>query len=167
MAEIDLAAQIPADPGEAAAIREARAHAAAWLAKNSGTGTSTQSAAIRLFREVRAERPPKDLEPGIDRLLSLQNADGGWGQLKGLPSDAFATGQALYFLSIAGVVADRPEIRRGMTFLVGSQKPDGSWPMTSRAHPGAKPFKNPVPITYFGSAWATLGLLRSVPSWGR
>jgi len=22
---------------------------------------------------------------------------------------------------------------------------------------------NPVPITYFGSAWATLGLLRSVP----
>jgi hypothetical protein len=23
---------------------------------------------------------------------------------------------------------------------------------------------NPVPITYFGSAWATLGLLRSLPT---
>ena len=34
--------------------------------------------------------------------------------------------------------------------------------MTSRAHPGEKPMTNPVPITYFGSAWATLGLLRAV-----
>ena len=50
-----------------------------------------------------------------------------------------------------------------MAFLVATQKADGSWPMTSRAQPGAKPFKNPVPITYFGSAWATLGLLRSTP----
>ena len=48
-----------------------------------------------------------------------------------------------------------------MDFLVASQRPDGAWPMKSRAHPGAKPYTNPVPITYFGSAWATLGLLRS------
>jgi hypothetical protein len=39
--------------------------------------------------------------------------------------------------------------------------------MTSRAHPGATPFKNPVPITYFGSAWATLGLMRCVPREGQ
>ena len=35
--------------------------------------------------------------------------------------------------------------------------------MTPRAHPGATPANNTVPITYFGSAWATLGLMRSVP----
>ena len=35
--------------------------------------------------------------------------------------------------------------------------------MKSRAHPGEQPMTNPVPITYFGSSWATLGLLRSVP----
>lgn len=52
-------------------------------------------------------------------------------------------------------------MERGVAFLVGSQKEDGSWPMTSRAHPGAKPFTNPVPITYFGSTWATLGLMRA------
>jgi hypothetical protein len=46
---------------------------------------------------------------------------------------------------------------------VGAQKDDGSWPMTARSHPGATPSKNPVPITYFGSAWATLGLMRWVP----
>jgi squalene-hopene/tetraprenyl-beta-curcumene cyclase len=113
--------------------------------------------------DVRASRPPGEREPGIKRLLELQNKDGGWGQERGLPSDAYATGQALYFLSLAGVARDRPEIRRAVAFLVARQEEDGSWPMTSRAHPGAKPMTNPVPITYFGSAWATLGLMRSVP----
>jgi len=95
--------------------------------------------------------------------LGRQNKDGGWGQLRDLSSDAYATGQALYVLSLAGVRNDRPEVQRGIAFLVANQREDGSWPMRSRAHPGAKPFTNPVPITYFGSAWATLGLLRSVP----
>ncbi len=53
------------------------------------------------------------------------------------------------------------EVQRGVAFLVASQRPDGSWPTKSRAQPGEKPFTNPVPITYFGSAWATLGLVRS------
>jgi hypothetical protein len=35
-------------------------------------------------------------------------------------------------------------------FLVANQKEVGSWPMTSQAHPGAKPMTNPVPITYIG-----------------
>jgi hypothetical protein len=66
-------------------------------------------------------------------------------------------------LSLAGVRNDRAEVRRGVTLLVDTQKEDGSWPMTGRAHPGAVPSKDLVPITYFGSAWATLGLMRSVP----
>ena len=106
-----------------------------------------------------SQGPDRELE----RLLAMQNRDGGWGQEQGLASDAFATGQALYFLSLAGVKNGRAEVQRAVSFLVARQKEDGSWPMTSRAHPGAKPFTSPVPITYFGSAWATLGLLRSVP----
>ncbi len=89
----------------------------------------------------------KDIEAETGRLLGKQNGDGGWGQDDALPSDAFATGQALYFLSLAGVGRDREEVRRGVSFLVGSQKEDGSWPMTSRAHPGEEVFTNPVPIT--------------------
>jgi hypothetical protein len=101
-------------------------------------------------------------------LLKRQNADGGWSQTPELASDAFATGQALYVLSIAGVKADQPAIQRGAAFLVASQRDDGSWPMKSRNHPGVEstrdPIRNPVPITYFGAAWGTLGLVRSVPS---
>jgi len=35
--------------------------------------------------------------------------------------------------------------------------------MTRRSHPGVKPGSFLVPITYLGSAWATIGLVRSVP----
>src|SRR5205823_1546127 len=53
------------------------------------------------------------------------------------------------------------------TFLTSTQRDDGSWPMTHRYHPEVdstnKPVKKSVPITYFGSCWAMLGLVRYVP----
>ncbi len=162
LADVALGPHVGADPKEKSPARESRERAAAWLAKNKPTGT-TQAAALHLFREVRAGKPAKEIDAGIDRLLSRQNKDGGWGQDRGLPSDAYATGQVLYFLSLAGAKGYRPEVQRAVAFLVATQKQDGSWPMTSRAHPGEKPMTNPVPITHFGSAWATLGLLRTVP----
>ena len=86
--------------------------------------------------------------------------DGGWGQLKDLPSDAYATGQALYVLNLAGADGGSEPVRRAIQFLISSQNADGSWPMTPRSHEGATPSTNTMPITYFGSAWGTLGLLR-------
>ena len=158
---VTMLACMALDPkDQSASFRDCRDRAEAWLAKGTPS-ESTQAQAIRLLRDVLARRSLKEMQHGIDRLLARQNADGGWGQDKDLPSDAYATGQALYFLSFAGAPVDRPEIRRGVSFLVAGQKEDGSWPMKSRAHPGEKPFTNPVPITYFGSAWATLGLIKS------
>jgi hypothetical protein len=162
LAYLALGPQVPADPKAKSPARDARQKAAAWLAKTKATDT-TQAAALRLLVKVQAGEKAAALKPEIDRFLARQNKDGGWGQLRDLPSDAYATGQALYALGLAGVKNDRAEVRRGVAFLVGSQKGDGSWPMKSRAHPGAKPMTNPVPITHIGSAWATLGLLRSVP----
>ena len=155
----------PPVPAEAAAKSEARAareRAAAWLAKAESSDT-TQAAALRLLVAAKSGGSAEALRPEVERFVGRQNPDGGWGQLKGAPSDAYATGQALYVLGLAGVTADRPEVRRGVAFLVATQTEDGSWPMTPRAHPGARPSKNLAPITYFGSAWATLGLLRSTP----
>jgi squalene-hopene/tetraprenyl-beta-curcumene cyclase len=147
---------------EDAADADSRQKAAAWLAKAPPEDT-TQAAALRLLAKAGSPEPPTSLRADIDAFLRRQNKDGGWGQLWDLPSDAYATGQALYILALAGVTAGRPEVQRGIAFLVANQKEDGSWQMHSRAHPGAKPMTNPAPITYFGSAWATIGLLRSVP----
>jgi hypothetical protein len=157
-----LGPQVPIDPKEKSEARDARDKAAAWLVKTKPSDT-TQAAALRLLVKVRAGEPAKAVQTEIETFLGRQNKDGGWGQLKDAPSDGYATGQALYVLSLAGVKSDREEVKRAVTFLVDTQKEDGSWPMTARAHPDATPAGNPVPITYFGSAWATLGLLRSVP----
>jgi hypothetical protein len=154
---------VPADPKEAAAARASRDKAETWLSKTKSTDT-TQALTLRLLLDARRRAAEKQLQPAIDRLLKRQNADGGWSQTKDLPSDAYATGQALYVLSFADVKNDRPEIQSAVSFLAARQSEDGSWPMTSRGHPGVKPFTNPVPITYFGAAWATLGLARSVPA---
>ena len=163
-ASLALSQFVTADPNTPSAARESLKKAAEWLSQTKPADT-TQSAALRLLVEARGGTS-SELPPMIDRLLRRQNADGGWGQVRNLPSDAYATGQALYALSLAGMTRERREIQAAVRFLVDAQKADGSWPMTPRAHPGKKPAKNTVPIVYFGSAWATLGLLRTVPRSG-
>jgi hypothetical protein len=163
LAYLALKPYVPAEATVKSPVRASREKAAAWLAKTTAGSSSTQATGLRLLRDAWEGKTSKEVEAGIAQLLGKQNKDGGWGQDKDLRSDGYATGQALYFLSLVGVKKDRPEIQRAVAFLVANQKEDGSWPMTSRAHPGAKPMTNPVPITYFGSTWATLGLLRWVP----
>jgi Squalene-hopene cyclase C-terminal domain len=161
MACLMLDSRASANASEKPPADESRERASAWLQLHE-PGKSAQARALQLLREVREGKPKAEIESAIERLMSLQHPDGGWGQETDLPSDAFATGQALYFLSLSGVAKDRPEIQRAVQFLVSNQNDNGSWPMKSRAHPGAKPMTNPVPITYFGSAWSTMGLMRSL-----
>jgi squalene cyclase len=114
---------------------------------------------------TRAGKPRDGVRATVDELLKLQQPDGGWRQNAEMASDAFATGQALYALALAGQSADRPEVQRGIRFLVDTQKPDGSWPMTSRSTPDGSPgsAKLLTPITCSAGSWATLGLARLVP----
>jgi hypothetical protein len=152
----------PTDSSLSASFRACLEKATIWL-KQTKPADTTQTAALRLLVEAQAGKRGKDLASGIAGLLKRQNTDGGWGPTRELPSDAYATGQALYALSLAGVRNNRAEIERARAFLITHQRPDGSWLMIPRAHPGQTPFKNPAPIIYFGSSWATLGLLRSMP----
>lgn len=67
-------------------------------------------------------------------LIATQRADGGWSQVPGEPSDAYATGQALFTLVETGALApDGPVYARGAEFLLGGQFEDGSWLVKSRA----------------------------------
>ena len=125
-----------------------------------------QEKVLRLLLAIRSGKPRDTMRPAIDELLTLQRADGGWSQtVPELKSDAFATGQTLYVLSLAGYTADRAEIKRGIDFLVATQAPDGSWPMISRSTPDGSPgsAKLLTPITCAASSWATLALARLAP----
>jgi hypothetical protein len=162
---IILALQAETGSVEPQSQRAALSKAIAWLdaAKPSDLH---QDKVLKVLLGIRFGKPGKALQTTIDELLALQRADGGWSQtVPELKSDAFATGQTVYVLSLAGFTAERPEIKRGIDFLVTTQKPDGSWPMISRSTPDGSPgsAKLLTPITCAASSWATLGLARLVP----
>ena len=53
---------------------------------------------------------------------------------------------------------------KGQAWLVSKQQAEGNWNMTPRPNkPGDKESENVGPITYVGTAWATLGLIRTTP----
>lgn len=89
-------------------------------------------------------------------LIREQREDGGWSQVTGNPSDALATGQALYALADAGIDPKHAAIERGRAFLDRTQRDDGSWQVLSRIPENEG--KTAIP-SYFGSAWAVLGLV--------
>jgi hypothetical protein len=152
-------------PDAPASQRAALSKAIAWLdtAKNADLH---QDKVFKVLLGARFGKSRETMQATIDELLALQRFDGGWSQtVPELKSDAFATGETLYVLSLVGYTVARPEIRRGIDFLVATQKPDGSWPMISRSTPNGAPGSSKLltPITCAASSWATLGLARLVP----
>jgi squalene cyclase len=152
---IILALQGETGPDAPQAQHAALAKAVAWL-DAARSSDLHQDKVLKVLLGVRPGKPRK----------ALQRADGGWSQTVPEPkSDAFATGQTLYVLALAGLTAEGPEIKRGIDFLVATQKPDGSWPMLSRSTPDGSPgsAKLLTPITCTASSWAALRLARLVP----
>ncbi|HEY1598141.1 MAG TPA: prenyltransferase/squalene oxidase repeat-containing protein [Pirellulales bacterium] len=145
--------------------RTALSKAIAWL-EAANPADLHQDKALKVLLGTRGGKSSGQMQTTIDELLALQRADGGWSQtVPELKSDAFATGQTLYVLSLAGYTAERPEIKRGIDFLIATQAADGSWPMISRSTPDGSPGSSKLltPITCAASSWATLGLARLVP----
>jgi pimeloyl-ACP methyl ester carboxylesterase len=160
-----MALQDTMSPDSPKSHREALAKGVAWL---DGTIRSDihQDEVLKIILAVRAGAPRESLQTAIDGMLALQRTDGGWSQtVPNLKSDAFATGQTLYALSLAGLTVERPEIQRAIDFLVATQKPDGSWPMVSRSTPNGAEGSSKLltPINCAASSWAVLGLARLVP----
>lgn len=134
--------------------------------KDVPAGVSTESLALRALIDHRLG-DTKSAEARLQELLAQQNTDGGWNWYRdGKASDAFATGLVLDVLGSAGVDANSPAIQRARAYLLQSQREDGSWSVAS----GPISSGNPVKIierdtiySYWGTAWSTLGLLRTLP----
>lgn len=85
----------------------------------------------------------------IQLLLSRQNADGGWG-LAPKQSDAFATGQTVYALKMAGFSDEDSAVARGIRYVVAKQDPSGAWRTYASSQGGADKAE---------TMWAVLGLV--------
>src|SRR5262249_39124216 len=103
-------------------------------------------------------------------LAAMQRADGGWSQLPGIESDAYATGQALYALSAAGRMSvTDPVYQKGVEDLLQTQADDGTGHVKWRAiwlHPYFKsgfPYGRDQFISTAGTAWAAMALAAAAP----
>jgi squalene-hopene/tetraprenyl-beta-curcumene cyclase len=152
------------DLAESSAAAKASAKkVGAWLAALPEK-PSQQSRTIQLMYAVKTARSAAVIAGLRDTLLALQNADGSWSQTPQMAGDAYATGQALYALGLAGRKTTDPAVARAVSFLTKAQLPEGNWPMTSRPMPPDRPgagstAKNLEPIATIGTGWALLGLL--------
>jgi len=162
---IILSLQDASGTDSTSAESEALTKANAWIAAQPVTGLH-QEMALKLLLAARAGKSLQEAQPAVDELISLQRNDGGWSQtVPDLKSDAFATGQSLYVLLLAGIKPDHAAIRRGTDFLVATQLEDGSWPMVSRSTPDGSEgsARLMTPINCAAASWAALGLVRAVP----
>jgi squalene-hopene/tetraprenyl-beta-curcumene cyclase len=150
-----LALALPTDaPGEAFQKAVKRVSA-------TPPGKSTEWYAVALLLAERTGDRPRKREL-IEKLRSQQRADGGWGWIVGEESDSLGTGLALYALLRAGVPGHDVATRRGQQFLVRTQQDDGSWPVHgTKSNKSASIEETAV---YWGTAWATLALVESLPS---
>jgi hypothetical protein len=128
------ALQVYAPAARRAEYEEAIARAAAWLV--TATPRNTEERTFRLLGLAWSGAKPAIVNEAARDLVAQQRSDGGWAQLTTLESDAYATGQALVALHESGAasVGDAP-YRRGVRFLLDTQRADGSWYVKTRAVP--------------------------------
>jgi len=112
-----------------------------------------------------ADEPARKLQSFAKALLAEQRDDGGWSQLPGLKSDAYATAQAVYALRVgASLDQSHPAIDRGLRFLLRTQLDDGTWHVRRRAFPFQPTMNSGFPhgrdswISAAATSWAVMAL---------
>ena len=130
---------------------------------------SPEERALRALGLAWTGSTAEELRSETGQLLRAQRDDGGWAQLPGMSSDAWATGQTLVVLALAGGV--RPSdaaYQRGLEFLLRTEFADGSWFVARRSWRLQPHFDSEFPhgrdqwISAAGTAWATMAMLLAV-----
>jgi hypothetical protein len=162
-----LAAFAQKDQAEKVADRVAKAKK--WLSEAKPKDTEDRVFQLLSLKVVSAD--PELISKAAENLLKTQRDDGGWSQLDNQPSDAYATGSALYALQQdGGLATDSPAYRKGLGYLLMTQREDGSWFVASRSKPFQPYFESGFPhgkdqfISMAATSWAIIALSLSCPA---
>jgi N-acyl-D-amino-acid deacylase len=145
----------------AAAVAQGRA----WLLRSRPVTTEDQ--VFRIFGLLAVGADEDVIRAAREQLLAEQQADGGWAQVAGMASDAYATGTALVALRAAGLSARHPAYRKSVQYLLRTQHGDGSWFVETRSRPIQTFFDNGDPggtsqfLSFVATNWAVLALLET------
>jgi squalene cyclase len=150
-----------------AAYDAAVRRAADWILRAKPAGTEARAFQLLALGWSRAN--PSAIRTAGRALVAEQRADGGWSQLPTLASDAYATGEALVALNQSSAIpVDAPAFKRGIEFLLKTQRADGSWYVQSRAIAFQPYFETGFPygkdqfISAAATNWATMALALAV-----
>jgi hypothetical protein len=150
-------------PGRADEMKGRIERGKQWLL--GATPVTLEDFDMRLTGVAAAGASAAELRKLAEPILARQRPDGGFAQRDGFASDAYATGMTLWALANAGVVQPTHDVyRKGVRFLLGTQKPDGSWHVISRATKFQIYFESGFPhghdqwISTMGTGWASAAL---------
>jgi hypothetical protein len=154
-----LGDRLPADTHKGLATE--RAKGLAFL-KDAKPGRRVDWLALRGL-VARAYGTPAEADALVAELRGVQNADGGWGYVRGGESFPQTTGEVLFALAEAGVDGSDATVRRAWRYLLAAQRPDGTWDSRTRESFASQPGKMNDVTVHWGTAWAAIGLLYSLP----
>jgi len=150
-------------PGRKAEFAKRVERAKQWLW--SAKPQNNEGRIYQLLGLAWAGEPARKLQSLAKALVAEQHSDGGWSQLPGTKSDAYATGQAVYAVRIgAGMQSSHPAVDRGVRFLLAHQLEDGTWYVRRRAFPFQPTMNSGFPhgrdswISAAASSWAVMAL---------
>ncbi len=142
------AIQLYSHPSQKADVAARVAKARTWLLTH--TPRDTEERTWQLIGLAWAGGPDKAfLDKAARALAATQHSDGGWSSIDGRESDAYSTAEVLVALHDAvRFPITEAGWQRGISYLVSTQAPDGSWHVASRLHPPAQ-----VSPAYFESGY--------------
>jgi hypothetical protein len=138
-----------------------------WLLN--AKASRTQEHAFRVLGLTWASADRRSIDAAVRGLQSLQRADGGFSQLPTMPSDAYATGLALFALHEGGMPPAHRVYQAGLKFLLTTQAADGTWHVKSRSLEFQPYFETGYPyghdqwISAAGTAYAVFAIAAAVP----
>jgi ankyrin repeat protein len=158
-------------PGRQNEISESMRRARQWLV--AAEPKSAEERAMRLMGLVWTDAPRLRVAAAIKEIRDRQEPGGGWSQFGRTPPDAYATGQSLYALHVAGMPPTDEVYRKGVAFLLGTQYQDGAWLVKTHSFPVQRYFESGFPfgrhqwISAAGTSWATLAIAQTLPDKSR
>lgn len=140
-----------------AETKEAIRRADRWLSQSSPSNILTAAVSLLASADGSGKSTRGRREQYLKLIRAAQTRNGGWGPYADSPPEPFDT--AIVLLALAQFRREPgidDLIRRGRSFLVTEQNPDGSWPETTRP-PGGESYAQRLSTT----GWATLALLET------